>query len=390
MRRHLINYSSLRAFARSHFSTRPAVWGIGALCALGVLACNTDKFTDIPSISQFFFVRMTPEAASMAVGETQQVSVTAFDAGPCTPTCTPSVPGNAIQVEGLPTFRSTDTLKVKVSSSGLVTAIGAGSASVIATLQDIPGKTSGTSVTRADTTVFTVTAAPVALGNLALAGRATGTANTVGAGSTLALTTTITDANGAVVTNVGRPQFYSTNPAIATVSSTGVVSGLNPGNTTILGTITVSGVTKTASYDVVVTRPIAGTVSICGQGCQSAAIAGTGIVFVPSTLTVSATEAVVEGKAGAVVTWTVPNNTFSATSNPNNTTCFNVTFANPGAAGAVAPSTNTGNIGTGGTSPPLCSNTTGTARSESRLFTTPGTYTYTSTTNGATGTIIVE
>ncbi|MDQ3673575.1 MAG: hypothetical protein M3365_04290, partial [Gemmatimonadota bacterium] len=130
-------------------------------------------------------------------------------------------------------------------------------------------------------------------------------------------------------------------------------------------------------------------VLICGQACTTP-VPGTGIAFSPADITVSATQARVQGAAGAIVTFSVPNNTFTATTTPNSTQCFNVTFANPAAAGAVAPSTNSGNIGTGGTSPPLCSNTTGAARSESRLFTTPGTYTYTNTTNGATGTIVVE
>jgi len=363
---------------------------LGLLCIVVALGCNTDKFTGIPSASNFYFVRLNPMAASIAVGETQQLSFTAFDAGPCSGgPCSPLAPGNPIPVQGTQTFRSTDTLKVKVSPTGLVTGIAVGSASVIATQQDMPGYTSGPSVTLADTTVFTVTAAPVAMGTVTLSGRATGTPNTVGAGSTLALVTTITDASGATVTNVGRPQYYSTKPEVATVSSTGVVSGLNPGTTTILATITVGGVTGTTSYDVIVTRPVAATVMICGQACTTP-VPGTGIAFSPADITVSATQAQVQGLAGVVVTFTVPNNTFSATTTPNNTQCFNVTFADPAAAGAVAPSTNSGNIGTGGASPPLCSNASGTARSESRLFTTPGTYAYTNTTNGATGTIIVQ
>ncbi|MEP6858244.1 MAG: Ig-like domain-containing protein, partial [Gemmatimonadales bacterium] len=174
-----------------------------------------------------------------------------------------------------------------------------------------------------------------------------------------------------------RPQYYSTKPEIATVSSTGVVTGLNLGATTILATITVGGVTGTTSYDVIVTRPVAATVMICGQACTTP-VPGTGIAFTPASFTVSATQAQVQGLAGAVVTFTVAANTFTATTTPNNTQCFNVTFANPGAAGAVPPSTNAGDIGT------LCSG------SQSRLFTTPGTYTYTNTTNGATGTIIVQ
>lgn len=363
----------------------------GLLFMLVVLGCDTDKFTGIKSsATNFFFVRLNPEAAAIAVGQTQQLAVTAFDAGPCIPgPCTPSAPGNPIIVQGSPTFRSTDTLRVRVSPTGLVTGIATGTASVIATLQDIPGFTSGPSVTLADTTVFTVTAAPVTIGNLQLSGRATGTPNTVGSGSTLTLTTTITDPSGAPITNVGRPQYYSTNPSIATVNATGVVSGVKPGNATILATITVGGVTRTTSYDVVVTNPVAATVMICGQACD-VPVPGTPIVFTPASITVSATQAQVQGLAGAVVTFAVANNTFTASSTPNNTQCFNVTFANPAAAGAVPPSTNSGNIGTGGASPPLCSNTTGALRSESRLFTTPGTYTFSSTTNGATGTIIVE
>lgn len=363
---------------------------LGLLFIAVALACNTDKFTGIPSASNFYFVRLNPEAASIAVGETQQLSLAAFDAGPCSGApCSPLTPGNPVTVQGPQTFRSTDTLRVKVSPTGLVTGIAVGSASVIATQQDIPGTTSGSSVTLTDTTVFTITAAPVALGSVALSGRPTGTPNTVGAGSTLTLVTTITNSSGAPVTNVGRPQYYSTSPDVATVSSTGVVSGLQPGTTSILATITVGGVTSTANYDVTVTRPVAATIMICGQACTTP-VPGTGIAFTPASFTVSATQAQVQGLAGAVVTFTVPNNTFTATTTPNNTQCFNVTFANPAAAGAVAPSTNSGNIGTGGTSPPLCSNTTGTARSESRLFTTPGTYPYSNTTNGATGTIVVE
>ncbi|HTD84788.1 MAG TPA: hypothetical protein VK648_13455, partial [Gemmatimonadaceae bacterium] len=126
-------------------------------------------------------------------------------------------------------------------------------------------------------------------------------------------------------------------------------------------------------------------------------------------------EAVVEGRPnattpGAVVMWTVIGttlfpNTFTATTTPNSTDCFNVTFDNATAAGAAptappgstVPAGQTGNIGTGGagsTNPPICSVPTGTNAvgkdAQSRLFTTPGTYTFTSTTNGAKGTLIVK
>ena len=359
---------------------------LGLLLVALTVACDTDKFTGAPSSSGFYFVRLDPLAASIGVGETKQVTVTAYDAGPCGGSaCSPLTPGNPIVVQQAPTFRSTDTLRVKVSSTGLVTGIAVGTASVIATLQNTPGSTGGAAVTLADTTIFTVTAAPVQLGSMQLTGRATGTPNTVGAGSTLALTTTITNASGAPITNVGRPQYYSTRPDVATVSTTGIVTGVSPGSTTILASLTVGPATQTASFDVVVTQPIAATVMICGQACQANPV--TGIAFTPATITVSATQAQVQGVAGATVTFTVPANTFTAATTPNSTQCFNVTFADPSAAGAVAPSTDAGNIGTdaaGTTNAPLCTG------SRARRFVTPGTYTYTNSTNGATGTIIVQ
>ena len=352
---------------------------LGMLCLIAALGCNTEQFTDVPSESNFYFIRLSPEAASIAVGQTQQVSVTAYDAGPCSAAaCSPFAPGNPVTVEGLPTFRSTDTTRVRVSSTGLVSGIAAGTASVIARLQNIPGTTNSISVSRVDTTVFTVTATPVSLGTIQLAGRAVGTANTIGAGSTLALVTTITNSGNAAVTNVGRAQYYSGNTTVATVSTTGTVTGVQPGNATIFATITVGGVTRTTTFDVRVTQPVSATVAI------SPAVSGTGVIFFPGSLTVSATQAKVEGRLGAIVAFTVSSTAFSATTTPNNTQCFNVTFATPAAAGAVAPSTSSGNIGVGPAEAPLCTGT------RSRLFTSPGTYTFTSTTNAASGTIVVE
>lgn len=109
---------------------------------------------------------------------------------------------------------------------------------------------------------------------------------------------------------------------------------------------------------------------------------------------------------GVVGTTLFPN-TFTATTTPSNTECFNVTFDNPTAAraaptapsGSTVPAGNSGNIGTGGagsTNPPLCSVPTGSPLpafgkdAQSRLFSTPGTYTFTSTTNGAKGVIVVK
>jgi len=361
---------------------------IGLFCAAAILlvACNEDKLTNVlTGASNFFAVRMTPEATTLAVGQTQQMTVTAYDGTGCNTLCTQSVPGNPITVTGTPRFKSLDTLKVKVDSlTGVATAVATGSTSVIARLQDIPGFSGAPSVTLADTTPVTVIAAASAftLGGMTL----TSSRATAGVGSTDTLTVTLTNSSGATIetqraatitgTTTGRPQFYSSNVTVATVGTTGIVTGVTPGTVTISATITVSGVTKTATFNVTITDPITATFTI------QQAISGTDFIFFPGILTVSVTEAVVEGKTGAVVTWTVPNTPanpgFTATSTPNSTTCFNVTFANPGAALAVGTGAS-GNLGV------MCNGAT-----QSRTFTTPGTYTFTNSTNSASGTLIVK
>ena len=391
------------------------------LCLLGVaavlVACNNDKMTEVLNQSQFYAVRVDPQAVTLAQGGTQTLTVTAYDAS-CTGTnCNPLAPGNPLSVNGIPTFRSTDTTVATVSAGGVITAKAkAGTANVIGTLQNIPGATSIPSVTLADTTPVTVLATgatPPAVSSMTL----TSSRSTNGAGSTDTLTITYTDASGATVatqrgstnaSGIGRPAFFTSDPSVATVGATGIIAGVKPGTTTITASNTIGGVTKTATFPITITDPVIATVSI------TTATSGTGIIFFPSTITVSATEAVVEGRPntttpGAVVSFgvfgtTLFPNTFTATTTPNSTDCFNVTFASPTAAGATptappgstVPAGNTGNIGTGGaasTNPPLCSVPTTSAfgkDAQSRLFTTPGTYTFSSTTNGAVGTLIVK
>lgn len=395
------------------------------LCLLVIgaifFACNSnDRITDVLQISDFFAVRLNPQSLTLAQGGTATLAFTAFDAN-CTgqPNCDPLAPGNPVQVNGVAKFRSTDTSVVKVdSTTGAITAQAkAGTANIIGTLQNIPGGPSLPSVTLADTTPVTVLATgatPPAVAGMTL----TSSRATAGAGSTDTLTVTYTDAGGATVatqraatnaSGVGRPAFFSSDPSVATVGATGIVLGIRPGTATISASNTIGGATTTATFPVTITDPVTATVTI------QTATSGAGILFFPETVTVSATQAAIEGRPnattpGAVVTFTVIGttlfpNTFTATTTPNNTDCFNVTFDNPAAAGpaptapqgSTVPAGNSGNIGTGAatsTNPPLCSVPTGTNTvgrdAQSRLFTTPGTYTFTSTTNGAKGTIVVK
>ncbi|MFL5464163.1 MAG: Ig domain-containing protein [Gemmatimonadaceae bacterium] len=389
--------------------------------AVGFVACENDKITDVLQISNFYAVRIDPQSATLAQGSTLALTVTAYDATCMGANCNPLAPGNPIQVNGVSKFRSTDTTVARVDSlTGVVTAQAkAGTANIIGTLQNIPGGQSLPSVTFADTTPVTVLAAgvtPPAIGGMTL----TSFRSTNGAGSTDTLTVTYTDAGGATVgtqranTNtggLGRPGFFTSDPSVATVGSTGIVTGVKPGTATIFASSTVGGVTKTASFPITITDPVTATISI------TTATSGTGIIFFPETVTVSATEAAIERRpnattTGAVVTWgvfptAVFSQTFTSTTTPNDTQCFNVTFTDPTVAraaptapsGSTVPAGNSGNIGTGGSgsaNPPLCSVPAGNPvpafgkDAQSRLFTTPGTYTFTSTTNGAKGTLIVK
>ena len=387
--------------------------------AAAFVACNNDKITDVLQISHFYAVRVDPQAVTMAQGGQQTLTVTAFDASCTGASCNPLVPGNPITITGTPTFRSTDTTVARVDANGVVTAQAkAGTANIIGTLQDIAGATGVPSVTYADTTPVTVLAAgaaPPAVANMTLTSRSTN-----GAGSTDTLTITYTDAGGATVatqrgatnaTGIGRPAFFTSDPSIATVGATGIVTGVKPGTATISAANTIAGVTKTATFPITITDPVTATISV------TTATSGSGIIFFPDSITVSATEAVVEGRPnattpGAVVTFAVVGttlfpNTFTATTTPNNTQCFNVTFATPAAAlaaptapaGSTVPAGNSGDIGTGAatsTNPPLCSVPAGNPLpafgkdAQSRLFATPGTYRFTSTTNGASGVLIVK
>ena len=387
------------------------------------IACNSnDKITDVLQVSNFFAVRIDPQAVTLAQGGTQALTVTAFDAS-CSgqANCNPLAPGNAVQVNGVTKFRSTDTTVARVdSTTGVITAQAkAGSANIIGTLQNIPGGTSLPSVTLADTTPVTVLATgatpPVVAAMTLTSSRATS-----GAGSTDTLTITYTDAAGATVatqraatnaSGIGRPAFFTSDPSVASVGATGIVTGIRPGTATISASNTIGGVTKTTTFPITVTDPVTATISI------TTATSGSGIIFFPDSITVSATEAAVEGRPntttpGAVVTFAVVGttlfpNTFTATTTPSNTVCFNVTFANPAVAlaaptapsGSTVPAGNSGNIGTGGagsTNPPLCSVPAGNPvpafgkDAQARLFVTPGTYTFTSTTNGASGTLVVK
>lgn len=156
-----------------------------------------------PSVAS---VAILPQAATIQRGSTVQLAVNVTDQSGA------AVTGRA------PTWTSSNTSIATVSTSGLVTAVATGSASVVAALDG-----------KADTASITVVAVPV--GSVTIA--PTTASLTIGQSATL--TATVKDANGAIVTD--RPVTWTTsNAAVASVTQAGVVKALAAGTAIISAT----------------------------------------------------------------------------------------------------------------------------------------------------------
>src|SRR5205823_762908 len=124
--------------------------------------------------------------------------------------------GNTLSGRAI-TWGSNNTGVAAVSGAGLVTAAAAGSATITATSEGQSG-TATVSVTAVRVSVTSVTVSPATA--------------SVQAGQTLQLTATPKDANGSALS--GRTVTWTTsNVGVATVSSTGLVSGVAAGSATI-------------------------------------------------------------------------------------------------------------------------------------------------------------
>jgi len=151
-------------------------------------------------------VTVTPASASVNEGKTVQLTATPKDAN-----------GNPLTGRTV-TWVSSNTTVATVSSSGLVTGKVAGTATITATSEGQSG-----------TSAITVVHVPVASVSVAPASA------TVSVGSTVQLTATPKDASGSPLS--GRTvSWSSSNTSVATVSSSGLVTGVTVGSATITAT----------------------------------------------------------------------------------------------------------------------------------------------------------
>jgi uncharacterized protein YjdB len=214
----------------SNNAVATAVNGVVSLLTAGTVAISATSegvtgaatLTVTASAAVVDTVTVAPSSFAGDVGETVQLVASPKDA-------------SANVLAGKTITWSSDAPSIAtVSATGLVTMVGAGSVTITATCETIEGDSTGT-VTAAEVPVATVVVAPSSF--------------SVAAGATQALTVTLKDALNNTLT--GRVITYSsTNTSVATVNSSGVVTGVAAGTATIIvtseGKVGTSGATVTA------------------------------------------------------------------------------------------------------------------------------------------------
>ena len=186
-------------------------------------------------------VTVTPPTASVPAGQTVQLTATPHDTA-----------GNPLAGFAV-TWSSSNTAAATVDANGLVSGVAAGSATITATSGGQSGTSSITVTTAAPVPVATVTVSP--------------TSGTVVVGLTLPLTATLKDAAGNVLT--GRTITWSSNSSAATVSPSGVVTGVAAGSATITATSEGQSGTSAVTVTAAAPPPVASvTVSPASGGVQ--------------------------------------------------------------------------------------------------------------------------
>jgi uncharacterized protein YjdB len=222
-------------------------------------------------------VTVTPPSASLSVGTSTTLQAAVKDQS-----------GNVMTGQ-IVTWSTSNAAAATVSATGVVSGVAAGSATITGTSSAKSG-TSAITVTVLAPVVTSVTVAPPSA--------------SIVAGTTATLQATVKDQNGNVMT--GQTVAWSTsNPAAATVNSSGVVSGVVAGSATI--TATSSGKSGTSAITVTAVTPVVTTVTVAPP--SASIVAGT-------TATLQATVKDQNGNVmtGQTVTWST-NNAAAATVN---------------------------------------------------------------------------
>jgi uncharacterized protein YjdB len=217
-------------------------------------------------------VSVSPPNASLQVGASTQLAAVTRDAN-----------GNVLTGRVI-AWSSANTGIATVSTSGLVTAVAAGSVSVTASSEGQVGSSAITVSAPAPVPVASVTVAP--------------TSSSLVVGATVQLSATTRDAGGNVLT--GRVVTWSSSsPAIASVNASGLVTAVAAGS----ATITATSETKTGTTAITVTAPAPVPVATVSVSPSAPSL------VVGSTVQLSATTRDANNNVltGRVITWSSAN-----------------------------------------------------------------------------------
>ncbi len=184
-------------------------------------------------------IALTSSSDSLAPGATAQLTATGTYSDGSKQTFTSGV-----------TFTSDNPAAATVNAAGLVTAVSTGAATITASYQ---GQTA--------TVQITVTAAT--LSSIALSS----SANSLAPGATAQLTTTGTYSDGSTQTLTSGVTYASGNTAAVTVNAAGLVTAVAAGSATITATYQ----SQTATVNITVTAPAAGSLALTSSATNLAA-----------------------------------------------------------------------------------------------------------------------
>jgi uncharacterized protein YjdB len=180
---------------------------------------GTLGFTVAATASPVANVTLSASATTLTVGQTMQVTASAKDAH-----------GSAISGKTI-TWSSSAPNVATVSSSGLVTAVAAGTTMITGSADNVPGSLA-----------FTVNAPNVGASTVSV----TLSSQTLTVGQNTQATAVARDGSGATIS--ATPSWSSSNNAVATISSTGAVSAVAAGTANIVATV--NGISGTAAVSV--------------------------------------------------------------------------------------------------------------------------------------------
>jgi hypothetical protein len=219
-----------------------------ALLALGFSLAACGGGSEPPAVAT---VEVSPAQASPQVGETVQLSATVKDAN-----------GNILSGHSV-SWSSSASAIASVSNAGLVTAHALGQAMITAAAGN-------------QSDIATITVMPEPIASISVAP----TNDTLLVGETLQLVPTMRDADNNVVTG-RQPNWTTSSAAVASVSSSGLVTGVGDGTATI--TASADGKSATATIHVIDQCTIAFAIPITVGQTVNGSLASTDCALLDDT-----------------------------------------------------------------------------------------------------------